>query len=968
MGNTTLPPCPKRTKYLMILWSTLLLATFLLGACKGRLHKVSPEERRTVDSIVYGVHNVDSLALLQKQLELDGNRLGCIVALREWGKALREESRFEEALKVHGEALRKAEALGDTLELVQALNYIGTNYRRLGILDAAQEHHYRALKLCEQSRDTSFTWKKNYVKSLNGLGNIYMTLGNYARADSVLRIALAGERELNSNVGQAIDYANIASVMKARGQIDSAWVYYRRSMEFNEKAENRVGISLCHTYFGSLYEQARKYEKAYEEYRVAYELMKDSKDEWHALEPLLALAKIDYAMGNDTRSLEELNRAEITARRIKSKEHLAEIHHLYYQIYERRGDYRNALENHIKSARLQDSVVDMEKMNRIQNVSLNIERHQQAERIAQAQRELESERTKKAGILYFSLLLTLGLTLFTGTLIYSGRLRRRNHLLLKRMNNLRELFFTNITHEFRTPLTLILGLSKDILQEPAISDEVRRKSEKIQRQSNSLFLLINQLLDIAKMKSEVSPPDWRSGDIVVQISMIIESYRDYARSQNIVLQFFSKGSVEMDFVPDYINKVMNNLLSNAFKFTPEYKQVNVSVWCENDWFYLDVADTGKGIAPKHLDHLFEPFYQGDNESSNIGTGVGLSLVKQILDSIGGRISVESQLGVGTTFHLSLPIRHDNYQPVSDGAEHIPLIATPMYPETQLRDSDIKDDDTPRILVIEDNTDVAAFIGEHLEHRYAMLYATDGEKGWKKAIEVVPDLIITDLMMPRLSGLELCRRIRQNEVTSHIPIIVITAKISEADRIRGIQAGADVYLNKPFNSSELNVRIEKLLQQRKLLREKFAKEERSPKEEKNVKEKPENEIHLSDVDRAFLAKVTDCIYKRLNSGQDIDVNLLASTLCMSYSQFYRKISALTGGTPLAYLQRIKIRRACHLLKTSPHLTFRDIADRCGFYDYSNFVRSFKNVLGITPKKFVEEGTEFELKERNGVKNE
>ena len=425
----------------MILWATLLLATFLLGACKGRQYKVSSEERRAVESIVYGVHDVDSLALLQKQLEVDGNRLGSIVALREWGKALREESRFEEALKVHGEALQKAEALGDTLELVQALNYIGTNYRRLGILDAAQEHHYRALKLCEQSRDTSFTWKKNYVKSLNGLGNIYMTLGNYARADSVLRIALAGERELNSNVGQAIDYANIASVMKARGQMDSAWVYYRRSMEFNEKAENRVGISLCHTYFGSLYEQAQKYEKAYEEYCVAYELMKDSKDEWHALEPLLALAKIDYAMGNDTRSLEELNQAEATARRIKSKEHLAEIHHLYYQIYERRGDYRNALENHIKSARLQDSVVDMEKMNRIQNVSLNIERHQQAERIAQAQRELESERTKKAGILYFSLLLTLGLTLFTGTLIYSGHLRRRNHLLLKRMNNLRELFF-----------------------------------------------------------------------------------------------------------------------------------------------------------------------------------------------------------------------------------------------------------------------------------------------------------------------------------------------------------------------------------------------------------------------------------------------------------------------------------------------------------------------------------------------
>lgn len=534
----------------MILWATLLLATFLLGACKGRQYKVSSEERRAVDSIVYGVHDVDSLALLQKQLEVDGNRLGSIVALREWGKALREESRFEEALKVHGEALQKAEALGDTLELVQALNYIGTNYRRLGILDAAQEHHYRALKLCEQSRDTSFTWKKNYVKSLNGLGNIYMTLGNYARADSVLRIALAGERELNSNVGQAIDYANIASVMKARGQMDSAWVYYRRSMEFNEKAENRVGISLCHTYFGSLYEQARKYEKAYEEYRVAYELMKDSKDEWHALEPLLALAKIDYAMGNDTRSLEELNQAEATARRIKSKEHLAEIHHLYYQIYERRGDYRNALENHIKSARLQDSVVDMEKMNRIQNVSIRIERHQQTEKVEKAKQELAAERAEKTGIIYTGLLVVFLLAALVAFLIYRGRMRRRNHLLLKKITALRENFFTNITHEFRTPLTLILGLSQHIADERSVSESVRKKALSIERQGNSLLKLINQLLDITKIKSAVGDPDWRSGNITVQIGMIIESYRDYARQHNIILQYFPQGKIETDFVPD----------------------------------------------------------------------------------------------------------------------------------------------------------------------------------------------------------------------------------------------------------------------------------------------------------------------------------------------------------------------------------------------------------------------------------
>ena len=261
---------------------SVLIILFLFVSCGKKSVGFTPEERRAADSIVSTVHSVDSLALLQKRLEAEGNRLGSIAALREWGKALRNESRFDESLRVHGEGLKQAESLGDTLEWVQALNYIGTDYRRLGVLDAAQEYHYRALKFCEACTDTSFTAKKNRVKSLNGLGNIYLTLGNYERADSAFRLALAGERALGSAVGQAINYANLGSIFKHRRQNDSAWVYYRRSMELNQKAGNDIGIALCHTYYGLLYEEAQQYDKAYAEYRTAYGLMEISKDEWHA--------------------------------------------------------------------------------------------------------------------------------------------------------------------------------------------------------------------------------------------------------------------------------------------------------------------------------------------------------------------------------------------------------------------------------------------------------------------------------------------------------------------------------------------------------------------------------------------------------------------------------------------------------------------------------------------------------------
>ena len=663
------------------------------------------------------------------------------------------------------------------------------------------------------------------------------------------------------------------------------------------------------------------------------------------MESLLALAHIDYTTGNDTRALERLTNGQATAEKIKSKEHLAEIHRLYYLIYQKRGDYRLALAHHVKAASLQDSVVDMEKMNRIQNVSIRIERHQQTEKVEKAKQELAAERAEKTGIIYTGLLVVFLLAALVAFLIYRGRMRRRNHLLLKKITALRENFFTNIIHEFRTPLTLILGLSQHIADERSVSESVRKKALSIERQGNSLLKLINQLLDITKIKSAVGDPDWRSGNINVQIGMIIESYRDYARQHNIILQYFPQGKIETDFVPDYINKVMNNLLSNAFKFTPEYGHVNVTVWREADCLRLDVADTGSGIAPEYKEHIFEPFYQAESHAKHIGTGVGLALVKQIIDSIGGTIHLESEPGKGTTFHISLPVRQGSKRHAAFNADEHRISDVPLNdnnaPQAP-KDSLQEHKELPHLLIIEDNHEVATYIGEQLSDRYTLSYASDGSSGLEKAIQAVPDLIITDLMMPGISGLEVCRRIRDNEITNHIPVIVVTAKITEKDRVQGIEAEADAYLTKPFNSNELRTRVEKLLEQRRLLREKFKL--------LNTKER-DNEPKQSDNDRRFLAKVTDCIYLLLNHDGEVDVKQVASQLCMSYSQFYRKLSALTGCTPMSYLQRVKIRRACHLLGKNPGLSFRDVAEQCGFSDYSNFVRSFKNVCGITPTQYL-----------------
>ena len=930
-----------KRRYLILSALTVFVSTFLLlVSCGKKPISFTPAERKTTDSIVRSTHGVDSLALLQKQMESEGNKLGSIVALREWGKALRNESRFEEALSVHSKGQQQTESVGDTLELVQALNNIGTDYRRMGVLDVAQEYHYNAWKLSEECTDTSFTAKKNRVVSLNGLGNVYLTLGNYERADSALRMALAGERSLNSTVGQAINYANIGSIFEHKGETDSAWVYYLKSMALNTEAENKLGISLCHTYFGSLYEKAGEYGKATTEYETAYQMMQASKDEWHALNSLIALAGIYHTTGNNVKAIAYLGKAKQMAERIKSKEHLAEIYTLYYKNYKQEGDCSAALVSYEKATAMQDSVLDMEKVNRIQNTGLRIERNRQERQMNEARHRLKEERTTR----YIGYII-LGLVLFSlagilAMVLYTNRLRQRNHQALKRMSALRENFFTNITHEFRTPLTVILGLSHELQASGA--EEVKTKAQTIERQGNGLLMLINQLLDISKIKSAVGNPDWRNGNIIAYLTMVVESYHSYARSRNIDLQFFPKGEVFMDFVPNYVVKVMNNLLSNAFKFTPEYGKVNVSAWCENQQLFVDVSDTGKGMSKEVVSHIFEPFYQDENDIQNIGTGVGLALVKQIMNAVDGEITVESIVGKGTTFHVSMPIRNRYKQQIAPNAE----VNAPLLPEITETPEDSNDNDNDcRLLIIEDNHDIATYIGSLFTDQYAIFYAENGKEGLEKALDLIPDLIITDLMMPGMDGLEVCRQVRGNEIINHIPIIVVTAKITEEERIKGIEAGADAYLSKPFNTEELRTRVEKLLAGRKLLQEKFAKMSVELKKEEEESIEPPKEADLR-----FLTKVTSVVYMQLSKNKDADVSVIASYMCMSPRQFHRKINALTGYSPSIYIQRLKIRKACNILDKDPKISFMEVADLCGFDAYPNFVRAFKNVCGVTPTDY------------------
>ena len=868
-----------------LLWATAL--AFILTCCQHG----SPSESET-QSIR------DSLATLRQQ-----------------GKKERDASRYDEALRLHIRGLDMARAVGDSSEWIQALNNIATDYRRMGMLDVAQSYHYQALSLCDESSDTTYQMRKNRVKALNGLGNIYLSIYSYDDADSVFRQALEGEHQLGSATGQAINYANLGSIYSARGDDEKALDYYRQSMFYNKKDSNLLGMALCHLYFGNIYERRQQYDLALREYEQSDRMMTDLKDLWHALEPRLALASVYYHTHEDAKALALLDRADATARQINSWEHIVEVHHLYFQLMQRQGRYHEALDHHLIATAYQDSILDNEKLDRIHNIGINIERTRQQEMVDMAQNELQTEkRIRQQSAWLFGLTVILLLAVISA-LLYVQRMRHHSMEMMREASRLREDFFTNITHEFRTPLTVILGLSRKIRENTEVPQSVSDKASTIERQGNRLLTLVTQLLDISKVKSVIGEPNWQHGNICAQVAMLLETYIDYAANRGVTLKYHYDKAIEMDFVPDYVNKVMSNLVSNALKFTPNGGTISVNLYQRGDRLHIDVSDTGHGISSDKLAHIFEPFYTTGDMGEAKGTGIGLALTQEIISHLNGTITAESQVGKGTTFHIVMPIQNRSADPVT---------------ETEIGNSG-----KPIIVVAEDNADVADLLCTQLEPFYEVVAARDGVEALKRAGEIIPDLVITDVMMPNMDGMALARAIRANDLTAHIPIIMVTARVTEQDRIEGIKAGADAYLVKPFNTEELLTRVAKLLEQRIMLRDKYAQ---------TITQAPVTDDAIED---HFLARVEQVIVAHINKGEDITVTMVADDLNITARQLHRKVTGLINQSPAALIRITRINCAKTIMAAKPEMPLKSVALACGFTDYSHFAKVFRTVTGVSP---------------------
>jgi DNA-binding response OmpR family regulator len=475
------------------------------------------------------------------------------------------------------------------------------------------------------------------------------------------------------------------------------------------------------------------------------------------------------------------------------------------------------------------------------------------------------------------------------------------------------------------------------------------------RNAHRLLKLINQLLDFSKLESGKMKLQATHGDIVSFIRGIMMSFQALAERNHIKYHFFSeKKYIELYFDRDKIEKIFYNLLSNAFKFTPPYGEVSVKVK-ENrkdgteDSVEISVKDSGKGIRKEQLTHIFDRFYQVDDSSirEHEGSGIGLALTKELVEFHNGHIRVQSEVNRGSEFTVTLRLGRDHLKKEEIIEEDVLVSRSDISAEglvdiptdeAILTDTENSQANKPIILIVEDHRDMSAYIREYLQPYYKIKEAFDGDKGIEKAKEIIPDLIISDIMMPKKDGYELCQNLKQDEKTSHIPIILLTAKAERKDKIEGLEIGADDYLIKPFDSTELLARVKNLIGIRRKLRERFSRDGKLP----------EDQMDVNPVDKRFFERITTIIEESMNN-EDFNVRQFSYLVGMSGTQLRRKMNALTGQSPNQFIRTMRLKEAARLIKEELS-SVSEAAYLVGFNSLSYFSKCFKKEFGKLPSEY------------------
>ena len=773
----------KKNVWLLVL--AVAWIAMLTNCNKEQAHQESMAETEA-KAIADSLRDAEELEKWVGHFEMQNERRAALLVRQKYGQVLRDKSDFESAIKQHDTCIALAKDIKDTMQLIIAYNNQGTNFRRLGDLHGASNNHYAALELCDHSMsDTSFTARKNRVRTYNGLGNVLLSLQNDSVAEVLFHRALAGETELGSATGQAINYANIGAIKEGRGELDSALIYYNMSMEKNQETGNPIGICLCYQYLGRLHHIQGDSDKALDNYRKAYEIGRRTSDVWHWLKPCEAIAEIFLEENRKDSAQKYINITLEEASKIKSRSHLARAYSLYARLLEQAGKHEQAIQNVRIAQAYRDSIAVEQNKTHIQNLRVNYEVKKRIEDVERAQTEAGYQKKLRWIATWACIVIVILIILIMLSQVRIQRERQKTLKAVTQADMDRQEFYRGITHQLRTPLTVINGMIEQLRKFlPTDNDVAQKELQAMERKSEELLTLVREMID------------------------------------------FNKGTRE---------------------------EVRVS----------ELAVTSTNASP------------------------------------------------------------------AEG------IINPQTPPTE-----------PYILVAEDDSDVALLITEMLkEEGYPYYWAKDGQEAYNVIHGYPPpSLVITDIMMPNMDGLELIRRIRKEPDISHLPLIVVSARVEDSDKLDGLEAGAEVYLGKPFVPAELMLRIRKLLEQREVLKQKYSK----AIEEADKSANEQLALNLNETEQEYMQKVDMYIRENIMDSK-LDAAMLAGYMNTSLTTLNRKVKSITGTNTTNYIRLSKLGRASHLL-TNTDMYMGEIQAVCGFESPSYFSRSFKAEYGMTPSEY------------------
>lgn len=519
---------------------------------------------------------------------------------------------------------------------------------------------------------------------------------------------------------------------------------------------------------------------------------------------------------------------------------------------------------------------------------------------------------------------------------------------LKELDEAKTKLYTHITHEFRTPLTIILGMTD--LMEKKPEEWLLKGIGEIRQKGKNLLHLVNQMLDLSKMEAGLFSQTFVNGDIIRYLKYLVESFASLAENREITLSFSSSDEeFKMDYDPENLMHIVSNLLSNALKYNSRGGEVKVIARLDvqsdqRNQFIIHVTDTGEGIGKENQIHIFDRFYRTkEGEFTQGGSGLGLALTKELVNRLNGHIEVNSIPGKGSTFSVYLPvsqkaapIKNADFVDLKESKiPYINLAETTGYGELS---GDKLPQDLPALLIVEDNADLVNYMLELLKEKYYIEVALNGREGLEKALKIIPDIIITDIMMPVMDGYKFVDHLKEDLRTSHIPVIVLSARADIPSKLKGLEKGVDAYLVKPFNQEELFIRLEKLIEVRRKMQEYFSMDH----PEKNIP--PYDSMTMENL---FMEKVRTILQTNLHD-EEFGINALCKELPMSRAQLYRKFNALTNQTVSKYIRSMRLKKARELLLSSS-FSVSEIAYQVGFKNPSHFSTLFTEEFGINPSK-------------------